>query len=174
MDVARSRPTRAADYRCSIVNSQLPTTSISSPTWLATRSSLLAVLYVLTVAFAGAANADSDDYASRLATLVNRHRVDNGLPALTRDATLARLALEHSAAMARADRLSHDGFQMRGRRSGYPLCVENVGWNYRSPAAQLDGWRASAGHDRNMLDPRVNKIGIGESEGYVTLLACGG
>lgn len=54
------------------------------------------------------------------------------------------------------------------------MCVENVGWNYRSPAAQLEGWRASPDHDRNMLDPRVRKIGIGESKGYVTLLACGG
>jgi uncharacterized protein YkwD len=173
MEAARSRAATAADYRCSIVNPQTQTTSIWSRASLAARSSLLALLWAIAFAFANAATPGGDDYGSRLATLVNRYRVDNGLPALTPDSTLARLALEHSAAMARAERLSHDGFQMRGRRSGYPMCVENVGWNYRSPAAQLDGWRASPGHDRNMLDPRVKRIGIGESEGYVTMLACG-
>ena len=173
MDGARSCATEAAAYSCSIGIPQL-TTSIRSLASLAACSSLLAVLYTMTFSFAAAAETVADDYAGRLSALVNRYRSDNGRSALMPDATLARLALEHSAAMARAQQLSHDNFKTRGRRSGFPICVENVGWNYRSPAAQLDGWRASAEHDRNMLDPRVSKIGIGETDGYVTLLACGG
>ena len=53
------------------------------------------------------------------------------------------------------------------------MCVENIGWNYRSPEAQFDGWRASPGHDRNMLDRRVDHMGIGIADDYVTLIACG-
>jgi uncharacterized protein YkwD len=75
--------------------------------------------------------------------------------------------------MAAAGRMSHDGFPSRARRSGLALCVENVGWNYRSPDAQVDAWRASPGHDRNLLDRRVARMGIGVAEDYVTLIACG-
>ena len=52
------------------------------------------------------------------------------------------------------------------------MCVENVGFNYRSPESQFEGWRGSAGHDRNMLDKRVDRMGIGVAADYVTLIAC--
>lgn len=112
-------------------------------------------------------------YGQRMADLVNAYRVRHGLRALELDATLSLLALEHSRAMAMAGRMSHDDFPSRARRSGFALCVENVGWNYRSPDAQVDGWRASPGHDRNLLDRRVERMGIGVASDYVTLIACG-
>ena len=125
-------------------------------------------------AFAVAADADDGGgYAQRLAALVNQYRVSHGLRALIVDTTVAGLALEHSAAMARAGQLSHDDFPSRVRRSGFAVCVENVGWNYRSPEGQFDGWRASPGHNRNMLDPRVERMGIGTAADYVTMIACG-
>jgi uncharacterized protein YkwD len=123
--------------------------------------------------FASAAIADVADYPQRLAALVNRHRADHGRAALAVDSTLSSLAFDHSVSMAKAHEMSHDGFESRARQSGFAICVENVGWNYWSPDAQFDGWRASPGHERNMLDPRVERIGIGESAGYVTMLACG-
>ena len=109
----------------------------------------------------------------RMAELVNAYRVRRGLRALEIDATLSSLALEHSGAMAKAGRMSHDDFPSRARRSGLALCVENVGWNFRSPDAQVDGWRASPGHDRNLLDRRVERMGVGVASDYVTLIACG-
>jgi uncharacterized protein YkwD len=69
--------------------------------------------------------------------------------------------------------LNHDDFPARVRRSGRPLCVENVGWNYPWPEAQFDAWRASPGHDQNMLDPRVDRVGVAVVANYVTLIACG-
>jgi uncharacterized protein YkwD len=93
--------------------------------------------------------------------------------ALAVDATVAGLAREHSAAMASAGRLSHDDFPARVRRSGFATCVENVGWNYPSADDQFSGWRSSAAHDQNMLDPRVERIGIAVVDGYVTMIACG-
>ena len=118
--------------------------------------------------------ADNDaDYSQRLAVLVNQYRASHGLPDLMVDTTIAGLADEHSAAMAQAGQLNHDDFPSRVRRSGLPMCVENIGWNYRSPESQFDGWRASPGHNGNMLDPRVARMGIGIFSGYVTMIACG-
>ena len=126
--------------------------------------------------FASAATAaanDDADFPQRLAALVNQYRESHGRPALVVDATIASLAREHSVAMAKSGQLNHDDFPSRVRRSRLAMCVENVGWNYRSPKGQFEGWRASPGHDRNMLDPRVDRIGIGTAAGYVTMIACG-
>ena len=102
---------------------------------------------------------EESDYSQRLVALVNQYRVSHGLPALIVDATIAGLAREHSAAMAKVGQLNHDDFPSRVRRSGLAMCVENIGWNYRTPAGQFDGWRASPGHNRNMLDPRFSRYG---------------
>lgn len=127
---------------------------------------------ICAVALSAAASKEAD-YPQRLAALVNQYRVGNGLPALIIDTTIAGLAREHSAAMAKARELNHDDFPSRVRRSRLAMCVENVGWNYRSPQGQFDGWRASPGHNRNMLDRRVHRMGIGVVADYVTLIACG-
>ena len=134
------------------------------------RTLLGSLIFVFAVA--AAANKDAD-YPEHLAALVNQYRASHGLPALTVDTTIVGLAREHSAAMAEAGHLNHDDFPARVRRSGLAMCVENVGWNYRSPESQFDSWRVSPGHDRNMLDPRVERIGIGTVAAYVTMIACG-
>ena len=111
--------------------------------------------------------------AQRLGDLVNAYRTEHGLPALHVDATLSELAKEHSAAMAKAGKMSHDDFPSRVRRSGRAMCVENVGWNYHTAQRQFDAWRQSGGHNLNMLDRRVDRVGIGVAGDYVTLMACG-
>lgn len=126
------------------------------------------------IVVAAVAAADGDvDYARRLAVRVNEYRTSEHLAALAVDATIAELAREHSAAMAKAGRLSHDDFSSRVRRSGFAICVENVAWNYRSADDQFNGWRSSPGHDHNMLDRRVERIGVAVVSGYVTMIACG-
>jgi uncharacterized protein YkwD len=121
---------------------------------------------------AGADDANADRYADHLGELVNGYRVQQGKGPLVADRALAALAREHSAAMAKAGRLTHDDFQSRFRRSGYGMCVENVGWNYSTPDAQLLAWQRSPGHDRNLLDARVQHVGIGTASGYVTFIGC--
>ncbi|MEO8676024.1 MAG: CAP domain-containing protein [Casimicrobiaceae bacterium] len=129
------------------------------------------------VAFGAVGSAAAIDnaaaYSQRLAALVNHYRASHGRHALAADPTLAGLAREHSAAMAKSGQLNHDDFPSRVRRSGYAMCVENVGWNYRSPEGQFQGWRDSPGHDRNMLDSRGDHMGIGVVADYVTMIACG-
>ncbi len=116
--------------------------------------------------------ADADRYAERLGELVNQYRARQGNGALLVDGRLVARAREHSVHMAKMGHLSHDDFRSRVRRSGYGRCVENVGWNYRTPEAQLEGWRRSSRHDHNLLDARVKRIGIGIESGYVTFIAC--
>jgi uncharacterized protein YkwD len=114
----------------------------------------------------------NDRYAERLGELVNQYRDRQGAAPLAVNETLAGLAREHSVAMAKSGRLSHDGFQSRLQRSGGSLCVENVGENYQTPQEQLDGWRRASGHDRNLVDARVKQMGIGAASGFVTFIAC--
>jgi uncharacterized protein YkwD len=115
---------------------------------------------------------DENRYAASLGKLVNDYRARKGLGALAVDARLVAIAGTHSAYMASAGRLSHDRFDERFRASGFSLCVENVGWNYSTPAAQLAGWQGSPEHNRNLLDMRVTAMGIAQRAQYVTFVAC--
>jgi uncharacterized protein YkwD len=111
-------------------------------------------------------------YSARLLASINAYRTKHGVTELIPAANLDLLAYEHSKHMAQARQLSHEGFRERGMRSDSPVCVENVGWNYTSPEAQLKAWIDSPGHRKNMLDPRATKAGIGVANAYVTFIAC--
>jgi uncharacterized protein YkwD len=137
------------------------------------RDACLLIAFCVGVLDGSAATANEDDYARQLAALVNQYRESHGRAALAVDKTIAELAREHSLDMSKSGRLNHDGFPFRVKRSGRAMCVENVGWNHPSARSQFDAWRASPGHDRNMLDPRVDRMGVGFAGGYVTMIACG-
>jgi uncharacterized protein YkwD len=111
-------------------------------------------------------------YAQRLADLINQYRLQHGLGPLALAAELSTIAAEHAAHMAEQRHLSHDGFRDRFDRSHAKICVENVGWNFPFPEAQLDGWRASPGHHRNLLEPKVTQMGVAVARSYVTFFAC--
>jgi uncharacterized protein YkwD len=111
-------------------------------------------------------------YSARLLVSINAYRVKHGVTELSPAPNLDVLAQEHSKHMAQVGQLSHEGFRERGMRSDSPVCVENVGWNYANPEAQLKAWIESPGHNKNMLDPKVTKAGVGELNAYVTFIAC--
>ena len=113
------------------------------------------------------------DFESGLRDLISDYREENGLGRLAFDAHLHDLAQEHSENMQTSGVMSHDGFTERYNRSGYRVCMENVGWNYPSPEAMFDGWRNSAGHNANMLDSRIDWAGGSRVGAYITFLACG-
>jgi uncharacterized protein YkwD len=120
----------------------------------------------------GPADPAQSAYPARLLGEINAYRVQHGERALVRSASLDDLARSHSEDMASARKLSHDGFRERMIRSGRPACVENVGWNYPTPAAQRRGWSESPAHDTNMLDPQIAQAGTAEVNGYVTFIGC--
>jgi uncharacterized protein YkwD len=121
----------------------------------------------------GRAGADTGLYVRKLALLINEYRSNRGLAPLELASELNELASEHSSQMAEQRRLSHDGFRERFDRARARLCVENVGVNFPHGEAQLDGWRASPGHHRNLLEPKVARMGIARSASFVTFFACG-
>jgi len=143
-------------------------------------ASLLAALPLALICHPAASDATGRDqasgaqsrYSSQLLDSINAYRAKRGVPALRTDANLNGLAYEHSKDMARIGKLNHDGYRERGMRSGSEVCVENVGWNYATPEAQLKAWIASPGHNQNMLDAKVTKAGTGDANAYVTFIAC--
>jgi uncharacterized protein YkwD len=127
---------------------------------------------------AGYATADAyserqaSPYARHLVQLINEYRANKGLGPLELVADLSALAAEHASQMAEQRRLSHEGFRSRFDRTRARVCVENVGVNFPHAESQLDGWRASPGHHRNLLEPKVARVGIAKSESFVTFFAC--
>lgn len=128
---------------------------------------------------AGTASAQATDSSAADAALaaqvldaVNRYREGQQLPALQPSATLAALATEHSSHMAQLRRLSHAGFNTRFERARRTTCVENLAAGFSRAEPMIAGWRQSPDHHRNLLDARVQDVGVASVAGHVTWLAC--
>ncbi|MCL4765713.1 MAG: CAP domain-containing protein [Hyphomicrobiaceae bacterium] len=113
------------------------------------------------------------DYsATRLDTeearsLINAYRKQNGLKPLRLSMELTNAAKTHSRDLARWDRISHYGSDGsnpwdRVKRSGYSarLAAENVGTGQASIGEVIKGWKASPGHNKNLLMADVEHMGI--------------
>jgi hypothetical protein len=96
----------------------------------------------------------------------NRERLARHLPALRWDAALARAARDHALLMARRNAISHQfpgepGLSARVSQAGarFSVVAENVG--DAGNAQELhDAWMKSSGHRANLLDSKVNSVGI--------------
>lgn len=115
------------------------------------------------------ASADSGSDELTLAALVNAERASAGLPALEVRGELFDSGRAWSARMADAGDLAHDARYFRaGRPARARLVAENVAVNGDVHAAH-QRLMASAAHRTNILDPRVNALGVGivERDGQV-------
>jgi uncharacterized protein YkwD len=107
----------------------------------------------------------------------NELRARHARAALARDPALTRAARSFADFMARTDRYAHraDGKDPadRARARGYEHCMvsENIAYQFSSESfatAELarrfvDGWKESAGHRRNMLEPAATDMGTAVS-----------
>ena len=92
------------------------------------------------------------------ATSLNGFRASHGLSQLRTDGTLAALASEHAADMARRDSLDHNGFMShRGPRGAR---AENVAYGCKETTCVIQQWVNSSGHRRNMLIPSLTRYGL--------------
>jgi uncharacterized protein YkwD len=92
------------------------------------------------------------------ATSLNGFRASHGLSQLRTDGTLAALASEHAADMARRDSLDHSGFMThRGPRGAR---AENVAYGCKETTCVIQQWVNSSGHRRNMLIPSLTRYGL--------------
>lgn len=109
-----------------------------------------------------------------LLCLTNLHRARNGLGALKRDTRLGAAARAHSADMVARDYFDHvspegTGPSDRARAAGYPGGAgENLAaiGGKATAFALFDGWRRSAGHNQNMLNPPYTTAGMGVAPGF--------
>lgn len=104
--------------------------------------------------------------------IVNRHRAGQALPAWAPDADLALIATAHSRRMALRQQIGHDGFETRFAQARRRLCVENLAAGFDRAEPLLTAWLASPSHRDNLLAPRPRQVGLGNVDGYITLLAC--
>ena len=99
--------------------------------------------------------------------MINSYRKAKGLRPLQLNATLTKAAKMHSRDLAKWDRISHYGSDGsnpwdRVKRSGYKprLAAENVGTGQVSFDEVMRGWKASAGHNKNLLLSDASQMGI--------------
>ncbi len=143
--------------------------------WRATATLLLCLAGLVTTSTAGATGGAApapDGFTRHLAQQINEYRLAHGLAPLSWSDELAGLAAEHSQDMAARRTLSHDGFRDRRRRTASHICVENVAHNFPTAETLLDGWRRSPGHQRNLVEPKVARMGLAATARYVTFFAC--
>ena len=99
--------------------------------------------------------------------LINAYRKTKGLKPLKLNAALTEAAKNHSRDLAKWDRISHYGSDGsnpwdRVKRAGYnaKVAAENVGTGQVNLDEVMKGWQASAGHNKNLLLPDVEHMGI--------------
>jgi uncharacterized protein YkwD len=90
---------------------------------------------------------------------LNAFRARHGRPPLAYSATLAAIAQQQAASMARRNRLDHKDFRERTRLVG-TMAAENVSWGCDDQACAIRQWSRSGGHRRNMLLTGVSHYGI--------------
>lgn len=105
--------------------------------------------------------------AQTAARFINNYRANQGLPPVMVDPTLTAIAADQARYMAERDDVKSSLANerqtiVRLRAAGVPysLTVENVSAGYRTFAEAFSGWRESATHNANMLNPSVRTMGI--------------
>jgi hypothetical protein len=116
------------------------------------------------------ASAESPKYGTvaeqYLFSAANAERVQRGLQPLKWDETLYDAARRHAGEMAARESISHQyageaDLANRGRLAGahFSVIAENVAEAWSAPEIH-DAWMESPGHRANLLDPRVDSVGI--------------
>jgi uncharacterized protein YkwD len=111
------------------------------------------------------AKADVKVDAATAASMISGYRKNNGLPPVSVDPELMKLAEAQAQGMASHDKLSHDinrSFRDRLKGGGYraSTAAENVGAGYHTLAEAFSGWRDSPPHRANMLLDGATRMGI--------------
>jgi hypothetical protein len=122
---------------------------------------------LLAVMLAAAPVLAQESAEQQVMELANADRAQQGLPPLKWDPALAQAAADHAQRMAEQPELSHQypgepDLVARGGAAGahFRSIAENVALA-PSPQALEQEWMHSAPHRANLLDPRMNAIGVG-------------
>jgi uncharacterized protein YkwD len=123
---------------------------------------------------------DGAEVAGQIMALTNRFREQEKLEKVAMDNPQLKKAAQYFAGyMARTARFGHkaDGATPadRTKKFGYEYCIvaENIAYEFSSSGfttqdlahAFVEGWKASPGHRKNMLDPDVTETAVAISQG---------
>ena len=103
--------------------------------------------------------------AGSAAALVSQYRTSRGLKPVSIDPTLSKLALDQARAVAAFGDLSNDvsgsfSSRLAAAETRRRAAAENLSAGPASVPEVIAQWRASPGHDRNLLLPHAERIGL--------------
>jgi uncharacterized protein YkwD len=108
--------------------------------------------------------------AARAAALISQYRAGHGLGPVTVDAGLTRVAAAQAHRNAEIGDLSHDvggDFPVRLASFGAgdrARAAENLACGSSTLEATVSQWKASRGHNRNLLMPEARHFGIARTD----------
>jgi uncharacterized protein YkwD len=128
--------------------------------------SVLGVLVVMTLAHKAAAQ----DVVNEVVLQVNSERQTQEIQGVALDSRLTQIAQRYANDMLKRGYFSHtspEGLSMRGRlvaggvRPGW--AGENIARGQRDADAVMKSWMNSAGHRRNILNGKFQRVGVGRA-----------
>jgi uncharacterized protein YkwD len=103
--------------------------------------------------------------AARAAAIISQYRVQHGLSPVSADGQLNDAAEFQARAVAEAGKLSHGSFSTRMvsyKIGGYS--AENLSAGSDDVAGAIARWKASSGHNENLLLPQARRIGLARAD----------
>jgi uncharacterized protein YkwD len=103
--------------------------------------------------------------AAEAAAMISAYRVSKGLSPVTVDPRLNEAAAHQARVVAAAGQLSHGNFASRMDRYGIAgYAAENLSAGASTVDATIGRWKASPGHNSNLLMPQARKIGLARAD----------
>src|SRR5215471_17544252 len=105
----------------------------------------------------------STAHADDITAMISQYRREHGLPAVKADAKLTAVAVRQAQAMAAAGVLDHDvagSFASRIAGANTNSAAENIAAGTKTWADTLRIWKASAGHNANLLRADADSLGV--------------
>jgi uncharacterized protein YkwD len=113
----------------------------------------------------GAQVSTSTADAGAAAAMISGYRIAHGLSPVTADARLNHAAEAQARAVAEAGQLSHGAFGTRMASFGVGgASAENLTAGSRSVADAIARWKASPGHNGNLLMREARHIGLARAD----------
>ena len=103
--------------------------------------------------------------AAQAASLISAYRVSQGLSPVVVDGRLNKAAEYQARAVAGAGQLSHGSFGSRMGEFGIKgYAAENLSAGSSTVDGAIGRWKASAGHNSNLLMPEARRIGLARAD----------
>jgi uncharacterized protein YkwD len=103
--------------------------------------------------------------AAQAATLISAYRVSRGLSPVAVDSRLNSAAEHQARAVAAAGQLSHGSFGSRMEEFGVMgYAAENLSAGSSTVDGAINRWKASPGHNSNLLMSQARRIGLARAD----------